>query len=385
MRFASFFALIPLALVAVPFATAGIKQEPSPALPDGIYAEFDTPHGMIVARLLTREAPLTTANFVGLAEGTLGPRKGRPYYSGLVWYRVVPGFVIQSGNPHHPSDGNAGYTFPDEFSPGLRHDRAGILSMANGGPDTNSAEFFITLGEQNRLNYLYSVFGRVVRGVELLPAIKQGEAFSIRILRIGAAARTFQADEPAFRDLVEKTVAHRGKPASGSSAHFDDPAGLLPSPPLKAEAFNAKLNNFECATGVRIVARLFAKSPAAEEDAVAGAYMRKLAEESGTIRRGALVAYFADQEDWRVWIGDESTGAFFGRKTTAADLQEGGAFHDTKEAFLNAVKAGGRERFAAQLRSAPAGAPAGAAEKLKLETDAMLDGLIFRLEPKDSH
>ena len=119
---------------------------------------------MITARLFDHEAPLTVTNFVGLAEGTLGPHPGKPFYDGLTFHRVVPGFVIQGGDPLGTGDGDAGYAFPDECSPQLRHDSAGVLSMANSGPDTNGCQFFITLEAQNQLNYLHSVFSNVVIG-----------------------------------------------------------------------------------------------------------------------------------------------------------------------------------------------------------------------------
>lgn len=367
-------------LAALAFITAGLSAKET--LPDGIYAEFVTPHGSIVAKLLADDVPMTVTNFVGLAEGTLGPKKGQPYYTGLKWYRVVPGFVVQSGNPHHPDEGDAGDPFPDEFKPGLRHDQAGILSMANGGPDTNSAEFFLTLGDQTRLNYLHSVFGRVVSGVELLPQIKADEAFSIKILRIGSAARKFKADEATFKALVAKAKPYRGLDVPGPTAHFDDPDNLLPVSPPRAQGFNYKLTNFERATGVKIVARLFSKAPPEEEDKVPGAYMRALAEKHGVAKHGAFVAYFAADDDWRVWVGDELTATFLGRPTSAKDLVPEGAFHDAKEAFFKATQAAGDAAFAAQQKAAPPDKPVAVNQHLKLQADALLDGLIFKLEPR---
>src|SRR4051812_7260884 len=189
--------------------------EPAP-LPDGLYAEFSTPRGTFTCELFFQKTPLCVTHFVGLAETSVAPRGGQPFYSGLKWYRVVPGFVLQSGDPTDPGGGiqsrpprAAGveqeghpFPFPDEIVPGLHHDAAGMLSMANGGPDTNSSEFFLTLAPVNRLNYLHSVFGRVVRGIEVLPKIVQGDDLAIKIIRRGEAARAFKADETTLRARI---------------------------------------------------------------------------------------------------------------------------------------------------------------------------------------
>ena len=123
--------LVSSATSASPSAPPGT---PESTLPDGRYAKITTPRGIIIARLFEREAPLTVTNFVGLAEGGLGPRPGKPFYDGLTFHRVVPGFVIQGGDPLGTGDGDPGYEFPDEFSSGLRHDSIGVLSMANSSP-----------------------------------------------------------------------------------------------------------------------------------------------------------------------------------------------------------------------------------------------------------
>jgi hypothetical protein len=157
---------------------------------------------------------------------------------------------------------------------------------------------------------------------------------------------------------------------------------LLPTEPPRAKAFNTKLANFERITGVRIRARLFAKSPAADEDAKPGQFMRALAKKLGTEKRGAVAAYFADEKDWRVWIGDESASAFLGRTAAPADLVDDGAFHTVKDAFLTAAASAGDDAFARQQATAPASQPVPPAQRVKLQTDALLDGLIFKLEPK---
>ena len=375
-----------LAVLFVSLLALVAARAAAPQLPDGLYAEFITPRGTLTAELFPTRAPLMCTNFVGLAEGTLAPRHGQPFYTGLTWYRVVPGFVLQSGNPGLKDTDDEAHPiphhFPDEFAPGLRHDSAGVLSMANAGPDTNSCEFFLTLAPTPRLDFLHSVFGRIIRGLELLPLIRADDALTIKILRIGSAARAFRADATAFAALAGAAKKYTAARTPGPTATFDDPQNLLPAEPPRAKNFNYKLANVERATGLKIRARLFAQSPPAAADAAPGQFMRALARQLGTEHAGATVAYFADEKDWRVWIGDASTAAFLGRPATAADLGDDGAFHAAKDAFLAAAQAAGDQAYAAQKNSAPPATPPPPAQHLKLQTDARLDALIAKLEPK---
>jgi cyclophilin family peptidyl-prolyl cis-trans isomerase len=375
-----------LAVLFVSLLALAAARAAAPELPDGLYAEFITPRGTLTAELFPARAPLMCTNFVGLAEGTLAPRHGQPFYTGLTWYRVVPGFVLQSGNPGLKDTDDEAHPiphhFPDEFAPGLRHDSAGVLSMANAGPDTNSCEFFLTLAPTPRLDFLHSVFGRIIRGLELLPLIRADDALTIKILRIGSAARAFRADATAFAALAGAAKKYTAARTPGPTATFDDPQNLLPAEPPRAKNFNYKLANVERATGLKIRARLFAQSPPAAADAAPGQFMRALTRQLGTEHAGATVAYFADEKDWRVWIGDASTAAFLGRPATAADLGDDGAFHAAKDAFLAAAQATGDQAYAAQKNYAPPATPPPPAQHLKLQTDALLDALITRLEPK---
>jgi cyclophilin family peptidyl-prolyl cis-trans isomerase len=297
----------------------------------------------------------------------------------------VPGFVIQSGDPDHErnldkDDPGTPYTFPDEFAPGLRHGDAGVLSMANAGPDTNSCEFFVTLADCTRLNYLHSVFGHTVRGVEVLPRIQPKDAFTIKILRIGAAAQAFKADEATFKALAARAKKYDGPQEPGPEAFFDDADQLLPTEPPRAKAFNYKLANFHRTTGVKIAGRIFAKQPPAAEDAVPGAYMKALAQKLGVAQTGVLVAYFAEEKDWRVWIGDDLVAIFLGRPATQADLVPDGPLHDAKTALIDGAIARGDAVFAAQQKTATADRPLHPYQQVKLETDALLDALLRRLE-----
>ena len=355
-------------------------------LADGLYAEFTTPRGTVLAELYYKQAPLMCANFTGLAEGKLAPKDGKPFYTGLTFYRVVPGFVIQSGNPGlkdtdddkvaHP------HRFPDEFVPGLRHERAGMLSMANAGPDTNSCEFFLTLAAAQRLNYLHSVFGRVIRGFDELQQIKQDDAFTIRILRVGAEARAFRNDATAFKALAAAAKPYSGSSEPGPTAHFDDPDHLLPQDVPRAKNFNFKLANFERVTGVKIAGRMFAKAPTDEEDKIPGAYMKALAEKVGTAAHGAVAAYFAADDDWRIWFSEKAAARFLGHAPTVADLAPESLLHKVKTAFMDAAIAEGNAAFERQKQSSPPDKQPPPAQRLKLQTDAMLDGLILKLEPK---
>jgi cyclophilin family peptidyl-prolyl cis-trans isomerase len=378
--------LLSLRLFALMGGTAGMAADAanpkkSDALANGLYAEVTTPRGTFTCELYFAKAPLTVASFVGLAEGKLGPAPRKPFFEGVKFHRVVPDFVVQGGDPTGTGDGGPGYSFPDEFVAGLRHDAAGVLSMANDGPDTNGSQFFLTLHETNRLNYLHSVFGRVVRGLDVLSKIQPGDAMAIRILRVGEAAKAFRADEAALATLTAKAKKYSGAVEPGAAAHFHDPDKLLPSEPPRAKNFNFKLANLERATGLRIVARLFAKSPSAAEDAQPGAYMRALAAKLGVAQRGVLVSYFADDTDWRVWIGDELTPRFVGQPGTAKAFTESGVMHEVKEGFLKAAIAAGDADYVRQQRTSPPDNQPPPAQKLKLQTDALLDRLILKLEP----
>ena len=143
-----------------------------------VYADFTTSEGNFSIRLHDKEAPNTVENFVGLAEGTkewTDPRtNGRvrqPYYDGIIFHRVIDGFMIQGGDPLGRGVGGPGFEFADEFHPALRHTKAGILSMANRGPNTNGGQFFITLGPTPHLDNRHSVFGEVVDGMDVVRKI----------------------------------------------------------------------------------------------------------------------------------------------------------------------------------------------------------------------
>lgn len=143
-----------------------------------LQAHFTTTEGNFTIRLFDAEVPNTVANFVGLAEGTkefadpkTGQKVTRPFYNGLIFHRVIENFMIQGGDPLGTGTGGPGYRFADEFHPSLRHDKPGVLSMANAGPNSNGSQFFITLVPTPWLDNRHSVFGEVVSGMDVVEKI----------------------------------------------------------------------------------------------------------------------------------------------------------------------------------------------------------------------
>ena len=162
-----------------------------------LYAHFTTSEGNFTARLFDAETPNTVANFSGLADGSkewTDPRTGRkvkqPYFNGTVFHRVIEGFMIQGGDPLGQGTGGPGYTFADEFNPKLRHSKAGILSMANRGPNTNGGQFFITLAATPWLDDKHSVFGEIVEGMDV-------------VKKIGSTATSKPGDRPVKPIAIE--------------------------------------------------------------------------------------------------------------------------------------------------------------------------------------
>src|SRR5271155_2556912 len=147
-----------LAICSLGFARSAGRQD---GYSEGLYAELRTTKGLIVMQLEFEKTPMTVANFVGLAEGTIENKAlplGKPFFDGTVFHRVVPGHVIQAGRPVATETG-PGYTFPNEIDPTLNHGRAGMVGMANSGPHTNSSQFYVTLGDRSYLDGNYTVFG----------------------------------------------------------------------------------------------------------------------------------------------------------------------------------------------------------------------------------
>ncbi len=181
----------------------------------GIYANIVTDKGAILIKLEHEKVPLTVANFVGLAEGNFKPFDSiqieKPFYAGLKFHRVIANFMIQGGDPTGTGMGDPGYKFFDEFHPDLMHDGPGVLSMANSGPNTNGSQFFVTHKETAWLNNKHSVFGKVVKGQDVVNAIAQDDVMrSVQIIRVGKAVKKYNATQ-VFRREYEKAQIKAAK------------------------------------------------------------------------------------------------------------------------------------------------------------------------------
>lgn len=178
---------------------------------NGIYAKFNTTKGAILVKLTHDLTPGTVGNFVALAEGNLENKvkpQGVKYYDGLKFHRVIPDFMIQGGCPQGTGTGGPGYSFDDEFHPTLKHNRPGVLSMANSGPASNGSQFFITHVPTDWLDNKHTVFGHVVEGQEIVDAVAQGDVLeTLEIVRVGEEAQKWNAVE-AFR-IFEGSRAKR--------------------------------------------------------------------------------------------------------------------------------------------------------------------------------
>lgn len=223
-----------LSLVAIFFSCNPVTSK-APAedvkLGDGMYAEITTNKGKIVLQLEYKKTPLTVANFVTLAEGknemvTVAEKKGKPFYDGLKFHRVISSFMIQTGDPKGDGSGGPGYKFADEITD-LKHDKPGILSMANAGKGTNGSQFFITHVPTPHLDGRHTVFGHVVQGQDVVNAIVQGDDMtSVKIIRIGADAKKFDAPK-VFREYYEKAAAEVKKAEAANAKVMADKVAYL--------------------------------------------------------------------------------------------------------------------------------------------------------------
>ncbi len=194
--------------------------------PDGLYAKFETNRGTIYTNLEFKKTPLTVANFVGLAQGSItntAKATGVPYYNGLKFHRVIPNFMIQGGCPLGTGTGDPGYKFADEIDTTLKHTGPGILSMANAGPGTNGSQFFITHVATPWLDGKHTVFGHVIEGQDVVNAIVGNDTLkTLTILRKGKDAENFDAVKTFTNEQ-----ANVAKKAAEAEAKMKEAAGAV--------------------------------------------------------------------------------------------------------------------------------------------------------------
>lgn len=206
MRRLNFIALLSAMFV---FFSCNSQKKAYKDLGDGLFADIETTQGNIIVKLNYKETPVTVANFVTLAEGkntfVKAEYKGKPFYNGTIFHRVIKDFMIQGGDPTGTGMGEPGYRFEDEIVPTLKHDKKGILSMANAGPATNGSQFFITQVPTPHLDGRHTVFGETVKGLEVIDAI--------------ANTKTVMNDKPEKDIKINKiTIIANGKDAKNFNA-----------------------------------------------------------------------------------------------------------------------------------------------------------------------
>lgn len=223
-------------------------------LEEGMYARFVTEKGTITTKLFFKQTPLTVANFVALAEGkhpeVSAEYKGKPFYDGLKFHRVIADFMIQGGDPKGDGSGQPGYLFPDEIVETLKHDSPGTLSMANRGPATNGSQFFITHKATPHLDGRHTVFGKVVSGQDVVDAIAQNDVIQkLEIIRIGKEAKKFNATK-VFNSSMEnfkKEEEIKSKKSEAlmtkTKAMFDEYIAKATSLPSGVKVFVAEKGN----------------------------------------------------------------------------------------------------------------------------------------------
>ncbi|SKB26834.1 peptidylprolyl isomerase [Maribacter arcticus] len=191
---------------------------------EGIYAKFNTNKGEILVKLTHEKTPGTVGNFVALAEGNKENNvksKGEPFYNGLKFHRVIPDFMIQGGCPLGRGTGDAGYKFDDEFHPELKHDKPGVLSMANSGPGTNGSQFYITHVPTPWLDNKHTVFGHVTAGQGVVDEIAQEDLIeSLEIVRVGDDAQNWDAVK-AFENFNTSGEARLAADKAKQEAELD--------------------------------------------------------------------------------------------------------------------------------------------------------------------
>ena len=243
-------------------ANDGTDSQPDEISKDGIYAEIQTSKGSIYLDLFYKKTPLTVINFIGLAEGTLDTNKakGTKFYDGLTFHRVIKDFMVQGGCPEGTGSGGPGYKFADEFDSSLRHDGPGVLSMANAGPGTNGSQFFITHKATPWLDDKHTVFGKVVKGQDVVDKIAKDDVIkTIAIIRNGEEAQSFKTDQEAFSARLTAVNEKKAKKEEEQKKKF-------------AELTESLKNGVKTSSGLKYVVTKEGNGPKPEKGALVKAH-----------------------------------------------------------------------------------------------------------------
>ena len=222
LLFLAFFALANLQAQETSKKPVKKTEKAAPIKQDGVFATINTNKGAIILELDFQKTPVTVANFISLAQGknefvTDKKLKGKPFFNGLKFHRVISDFMIQGGDPLGTGAGSPGYSFKDEFIPELKFDKGGILAMANSGPKTNGSQFFITHKETPWLNGKHTIFGHVIQGMDVVNSIAQDDIIeNIIITQNGKIAKKFKA-EKVFADYYNNKAEEERKEAEAKA------------------------------------------------------------------------------------------------------------------------------------------------------------------------
>lgn len=222
LLFLAFFALANLQAQETTKKPVKKTEKAAPIKQDGVFATINTNKGAIILELDFQKTPVTVANFISLAQGknefvTDKKLKGKPFFNGLKFHRVISDFMIQGGDPQGTGAGSPGYSFKDEFIPELKFDKGGILAMANSGPKTNGSQFFITHKETPWLNGKHTIFGHVIQGMDVVNSIAQDDVIeNIIITQNGKLAKKFKAEQ-VFADYYNNKAAEERKEAEAKA------------------------------------------------------------------------------------------------------------------------------------------------------------------------
>jgi cyclophilin family peptidyl-prolyl cis-trans isomerase len=347
-------------------------------LPDGLYAEITTPKGVITCELDYAKAPLTVASFVGLAEGTLGPKPRKPFFDGLTFHRVVPASSSRAATRSAPARAARATRFPTSSRARPAPRRGGSSRWPTTARTPTARSSSSRWRRSERLNFLYSVFGHTVGGLEVLDQIVQGDEMRVHILRIGPAAKAFGPTTRPSPTWSAKAAKYTFEKDAGPKAHFDDPDKLLPTRPAAGPVFQLQAGQPRAHDRRPVYARVFAtftpSGPSDTPDAFAEGWPRP----SASSMDGVLAVYFSDTGKWYLKVGKNMAWRFVSDSGDASKVVDQASLDAGIGKFFTDSQA--REaQYVAESQKPLAYFLQVPAKHANLETNAVVDQLVFKL------